>query len=168
MPTYDNLGTVTVSGSSTTTHTFSGISQSYTDLVVVCHFRPSENTSQTYIQFNSDTSTSSTNYSTISLTSNGSSSVAKQHRNIYGWYPSPGPGIGTATYLMPWVVHINNYKNTNLNKNAVSRFGNASSFSNILTHSWRSTAAITSIKLTQESGYWIAGTTFTIYGLKAS
>lgn len=168
MATYVQLATTTVSGTSTTTHTFSGISQDYTDLVLVCHFKPSANTNQPYIQFNSDTSTSSTNYSTLSLTSNGSTSVSKVHTSIYGWYPSPGPGIGTASYQMPWVVHINNYKNTNLIRTAMSRFGNASSFTNVLTHAWRSTDAITSIKLTQESGYWVAGTTFTIYGLRAS
>jgi hypothetical protein len=168
MPTYTQIATYTVSGSSTTNYTFSDISQAYTDLVLVLHFKPSENTNQPYIQFNSDTGGSNTNYSTLSLTSNGSSTVSKVHTNFFAWYPSPGPGIGTATYLMPWVVHINNYKNTNLIRTAMSRFGNPSSFSNILTHSWRSTEAITSIKLAQESGYWVAGTTFTIYGLKAS
>jgi hypothetical protein len=167
MATYTQIATYTVSGSSTTNYTFSDISQGYTDLVLVLHFLPSGNTNQPYIQFNSDTGANN-NYSTISYTSNGSSSVCQQHTSIYGWYPSPGPGIGTATYFMPWVVNINNYKNTDLIKTAVSRFGNASSFSNVLTHTWRSTAAINAIKITQETGYFVAGTSFTIYGLKAS
>jgi hypothetical protein len=166
--TYDQIGTVTISGSSTNTITLSDISQSYTDLVLVCHFLPSVNTNQPYIQFNSDTGTGTTNYSTLSSTSNGSTSVSKIHTNIYGWYPSPGPGIGTSTYFMPWVVNINNYRNTGLLKTAMSRFGNASSFSNILTHTWRSTAAISSITIVQESGTWVAGTNFTVYGLRAS
>lgn len=168
MATYIKLATYEVSGTSTTNYTFSDISQAYTDLVLVFHFKPSANTNQPYIQFNSDTSLGSTNYSTLSYTSNGSSSVSQQHMSIYGWYPSPGPGIGTASYFMPWVVNINNYTNTSLLKTAISRFGNGSSYSNFLTHTWRSTAAISSIKITQETGYFVAGTTFTIYGLKAS
>lgn len=168
MPTYDLLDTYTISGSSTTTYTFSSISQLYTDLILVVNFLPSTNTNQPYIQFNSDTGTSTTNYSTISLTSNGSNTVTRQHTSIYGWYPSPGPGIGQASYFMPWVIHINNYTNTSMMKTAMSRFGNAIGFSNILTHLWQSTSAISAIKITQETGNFVAGTVFSLYGLKAA
>jgi hypothetical protein len=167
--TYVALDKVTVSGTSTTSVTISGISGAYTDLRLVINSQNQNSTNQPYIQFNADTSTGSTNYSTTSLRGDGSSAASGRHTNQNGWYPVPGPGVGTTGNFEPWLVDIMNYSNTTTYKSGLSRFNNASSIVSANVHLWRSTAAITSITITAESGagYLVPGSTFTIYGIKS-
>jgi hypothetical protein len=168
--TYVALDKVTVSGTSTTSVTLSGISSAYTDLRLVINSQTQNSTYQTYIQFNSDTSVGSTNYSTTSLRGDGSAAAAGRHTNQNGWYPVPGPGVGTTGNFQPWTIDIMNYNSTTLLKTGLSRFNNSASIVSSNVHLWRATAqAITSITITAESsaGYLVAGSTFSLYGIKS-
>jgi len=164
--TYVALDKVTV-GTATTSITFSGISSAYTDLVIAASFLPSVSTNQPYIQFNADTGTSTTNYSTTSLRGDGSSAASGKHTNQYGWFPVPGPGVGTNGNPEPWLINIMNYSNTTTFKSGLTRFNNASSIVSANAHLWRSTAAITTVTITMETGNFAAGSTFSLYGIAA-
>jgi hypothetical protein len=163
------LKSYTVSGSSTATVTFdlTTVTGNYTDLRLVINSQNANSTYQPYIQFNSDTSGSSTNYSTTSLRGDGSSAASGRHTSNFGWYPVPGPGVGTTGNFEPWLIDIMNYSNTTTYKTGLSRFNNSASIVAANVHLWRSTAAITSISITAESGSgnFVAGSTFTLYGI---
>ena len=149
--TYTELRKTTVgTATSTITLDLTGIS-GYTDLVIVASILPSVSTNQPYIQFNADTGTGTTNYSTTSLRGDGSSAASGRHTNQFGWFPVPGPGIGTNGNPEPWLINIMNYANTTTYKTGLSRFNNAASIVSANAHLWRSTAAITSITITMES-----------------
>ena len=162
--TYVALATQTL-GSPAASVTFSSIPQGYTDLVIVGNFLPSVSTNQPYIQFNADTGTGTTNYSTTSLRGDGSSAASGRHTNNFGWYPVPGPGIGTNGNPEPWLINVMNYSNTTTYKTGLSRFNNSQSIVSANAHLWRSTAAISTVTITMETGNFNTGSTFTIYGI---
>lgn len=164
--TYEPIATTTL-GSSQTTVTFSSISGSFTDLVLVCSMKMGASTYQPILRFNSDTGS---NYSSTSLYGNGSSAGSARHTNQNGIYANPGAGAGTAGNFLPWIVNIMNYANTSTYKSTVERFNNADSVVNAGVGLWRNTSAITSVSLTAESGSndFQAGSTFTLYGIKAA
>lgn len=165
--TYEPIVTYTAPSAQSSV-TFNPISSAYTDLVLVVNSSNSVSTNQPYIQINSDTSGSSTNYSTTSMRGDGSSAASGRHSNNFGWFPVPGPGVGNNGNFNPWIVHIMNYANTTTYKSALSRFNNASSILSANAHLWRSTAAISSITVVMESGNFLTGSTFTLYGIKAA
>lgn len=166
--TYEPIATNTL-GSAAASVTFSSIPSTYTDLVFIVNTTNSASTNQPYIQFNSDTSGSSTNYSTTSLRGDGSSAASGRHSNFFAWYPVPGPGVGTNGNFEPWIINIMNYSNTTTNKTAISRFNNAISYVTANVHLWRNTAAISTITITMESSATFnTGSTFTLYGIKAA
>jgi len=163
--TYTELLKTTVgTATSSVTLDLTGIS-GYTDLVIVASILPSVSTNQPYIQFNADTGTGTTNYSTTSLRGDGSSAASGRHTNQFGWFPVPGPGIGTNGNPEPWLINIMNYANTTTFKSGLSRFNNAASIVSANAHLWRSTAAITSITITMESGNFNTNSTFSLYGI---
>ena len=163
--TYESIATQTL-GSAAASVTFSSISNTYTDLVLVMNPSMSASTNQPVITLNSDTGT---NYSTTSLRGDGSSAASSRHTSIAGWYPVPGPGVGTNGNPEPWIVQIMNYSNTTTYKTALSRFNNAISYVTANVHLWRNTAAISTITITMESSAnFNTGSTFTLYGIKAA
>jgi hypothetical protein len=168
--TYVALDTQTIVGTSTTSITFTGISGAYTDLRLIINSQNQNSTNQPYIQFNSDTGTGTTNYSTTSVQGNGSTTASNRHTNNIGWYPVPGPGVGTTGNFQPWIVEIMDYSNTTTFKSGQSRFNNSASILSMNSHLWRSTAAITSITITAEAGagYLVPNSTFSLYGIAAA
>ena len=78
--TYQPIETQTVSGTSTSTVTFSSIPQTYTDLVLVSAITQSADVSN-YLRFNSDTGT---NYSRTRLVGTGSSATSVRGTNDVG------------------------------------------------------------------------------------
>jgi len=166
MPTNTPIQSITLTSNQTSV-TFSNIDQSYTDLRLVINSQNVNSTYQPYIQFNADTGTSTTNYSTTSLQGNGSTTAANRHTSNFGWYPVPGPGVGTTGNFQPWAVYITSYSNATTYKSAVSRFNNPASIVVANAHTWRQTAPITSITITAESsaGSLVVGSTFALYGI---
>jgi len=164
--TYTPIATTTL-GSSQTTVTFSSISGTYTDLVLVASMKTVTGPYQPILRFNSD---SGSNYSSTVIRGDGSSASSGRHSNQDGIYAVPGPGIGTVGNYLPWIINIQNYSNTTTNKTVLHRFNNASSIVVAGVGLWRNTAAITTVSLTAEvnSGDFQSGSTFTLYGIQAA
>jgi hypothetical protein len=158
--TYEPIATNTVSGSSTSVITFSSISGSYTDLRLVMASQNAD--AYCVMRLNGD---STSLYSRTTLQGNGTTASSGRGSNETSWFPS----VGNATVTANGTVDINNYSNATTYKTALTRFN--LSFDAVVAQAWlyRSTSAITSITLTVPStNNWIAGSTFTLYGIKSA
>ena len=158
MPTtYEPIATTTLSSAQSSV-TFSSISGSYTDLVLVANGTASSDT-DIYVRFNSD---SGTNYSRTYILGDGSSAVSGRNSNS-----TNASVIYFKTTQSSAIVNIQNYSNSTTNKTVLSR-GNNSDFTIAYVSLWRNTAAITSVTLSANVGNINSGSTFTLYGIKAA
>ena len=158
MSTYTPIASVTLSSAQSSV-TFSGIPQTYTDIVFVCDIDGSLDDS-TRIRFNSD---SATNYSQTNLTGNGSTAASTRSSSI----AQISLGVGTATNQTNVIGSINNYSNSTTYKTVLLRANNPAEVVAARVGLWRSTSAITSIEFFIASGNWVAGSTFNLYGIDA-
>lgn len=157
--TYTPIATTTL-GSAQASYTFSSISGSYTDLVLVCSMALNAASNPT-IQFNSDTAS---NYSDTWVGGSGSVAASGRQTSV-----SAGLVAGIGTGYSPVIINIMNYSNTTTYKTYLSRGSatdqsgqNVSAWAGL----WRSTAAINSITILPGGASTIsAGSTFTIYGV---
>lgn len=165
--TYEAIATTTL-GSNQASVTFSSISGSYTDLVLIMNCRLASAGFAALLQFNGDTNT---NYSVTELYGNGSSAASGRASNISGAYLTNNLAVGdtTSTYA-PFIVNIMNYSNTTTYKTVLSRFSNANTGVDAIINLWRSTSAINEVKigLTGSGGNYASGSTFTLYGILAA
>lgn len=155
--------------------TFSSISATYTDLVLVISGTDNRgsNAADDSIQltFNADTSTGSTNYSWTAFYGTGSSAASGRGSNGRG---IDAYVIGTPAQSTPGVIisHIMSYANTNMWKTVLCRGGTGYALTSFNVGLWRSTAAIDSITIWpgyNGSGYnFFPDSTFTLYGIKAA
>lgn len=166
--TYDCIATTTL-GSDTASVTFSSISGSFTDLVLVVRTSTSTNANRALqMTFNNDTGT---NYSVTRLYGDGTTASSDRFTNQAfidaGFMPgSNGTDKGTA------IIQIMNYSNTTTNKTVLDRWESEASASGSrytagLVGLWRSTSAINEIDLLMTTGNLTSGSTFTLYGIKA-
>lgn len=164
--TYTPIETNTFS-STQTTITFSSIAGTYKDLVLICNVQrigTAENPSLT-LRFNGDTGN---NYSMTHLLGNGT--TASSNRNSsqnmmnLSYFSMP-----SSNSFAPYIINIMNYANATTYKSVVSRGGAAGSGTQATVGLWRSTAAITSVTITNDgSPYGMSsGSTFTLYGIGA-
>ena len=162
-----------VSGSSTTAVTFSSIPGTYTSLRIVANGRVSDsNTNEAIlVEFNADTGNnydwSFTFGGFSALTASTAVADSQIRAGILTGATAPANYAGTMTLDIPGYAGTTFYKTTssqsswNLDTNAGHL--NASSHAG----QWHSTAAITQIVLTdQGGGHYLAGTTFTLYGVQ--
>jgi hypothetical protein len=164
--TYEPIATQTLSSAAASV-TFSSISGSYTDLVLVANFATST-TDYAQIVLNSDTTVS--NYSGTYLLGNGTSAASGRYSGASGAYWLGGStqtattvGGGMARYM------FQNYSNSTTYKTVLQRADTASTGTGTMVGLWRNTAAITSIKIQTVSGYnLLSGSTFTLYGIAAA
>jgi hypothetical protein len=158
MSTYTPIASQTLASTAASV-TFSSIPQGYTDLVLVVAGNNSSSTYSPYIQFNGDTST---NYSITHLYGNGSTAAsARASSTATAYFGSLGATQGNA------IVQIQNYSNATTYKTALIRINDAGFrvYGSVML--WRSTAAITSVTVFNESpGTFASGTTFSIYGIQ--
>jgi len=165
--TYTPIATTTL-GTAQSSVTFSSLG-SYTDIVMVCNMRGGRAGTNDYMQvrFNSD---SGTNYSQTEMAGDGTSATSGRYANstsIFGsFFPAssaPSGEFGNA------ILNIQNYSNATTYKTLLSRSNYASGAVQAVAGLWRSTSAITSITLTTYfSSTFIAGSTFTLYGIQAA
>ncbi len=169
--TYTPIATYTVSGTSTTSVSFSSFS-GYTDLRVAINGGSDFGASFPYCYINGDTNS---NYSGTSLIGSGSTAFSEYNSN----YNKCGNfSVALTTSLSgTYFVDFENYTNTTNSKSAIWRMNctdNTSGYAGtgIAVTLWRSTSAITSLdfRLTNSSvdRVWKAGTTFTLYGIQAA
>ena len=167
--TYKPIATTTVSGGSTSEVEFASISGSYTDLIIVGNLGAATNS---YIgaRFNSDTGS---NYSVTNLSGNGSTALSNRasSRSIadISFEVIDGSAINTN-----FIAQIMNYSNSTTYKTMLSRTNNAGTGTSATVVLWRSTSAITNIKLYSSTGgganlyNFSTGSTFTLYGIAAA
>lgn len=146
---------------------FTSIPSTFTDLIVVAHYNVTSGNGLV-MRFNSDTGT---NYSNTSLWGSGSSA---------GSYRDSGQSfVGAGTYYLGGsssrenvsVIHIMSYANTNVFKTVLVASGAASRGAERQVGLYRSTTAISSIRLAQGGGFsgaGMSGSSFALYGIKAA
>jgi hypothetical protein len=159
--TYTPIATATVSGSSTNSITFSSISGTYTDIFLVGNWSGNDFIA---FRFNGDTGT---NYSMTSLY--GTGSVAGSYRNSN--QDKIDNNITSTNFSGNIEMSIMNYSNTTTNKTSIFRFNDATvTGSRGSVALWRNTSAITSITVLGFGTVinFTAGSTFTLYGIKAA
>ncbi len=164
MSTYVPIQAITLSSAAASVD-FTGIPQTYTDLVIVASARyVSTNTGQGLgIRFNGDTSS---NYSFTILEGNGSAASSYRVSNT----TSGAMGAvanGSQTSFAVVSTSIQNYTNNTINKTYITR-QSGPSFVQGIAGLWRATPApITSISIfgSGTAGNIDSGSTFTIYGI---
>ena len=161
--TYEAIATTTLTSNQTSV-TFSSISGTYTDLVLITNV--SGNDGAICIRFNSDTGS---NYSVTRLRGNGSTAASDRGSNQVYIYGTSNLSV-TAGSLQTAIWNIQNYSNTTTYKTVIFRDGMASHITGAVVGLWRNTAAITSIAVSPEFGtaVFYSGSTFTLYGIAAA
>lgn len=160
--TYEALSTTTLTSTQAniTFDISSTPNQSYTDLIIICNVKATVNENNN-VQFNNVTSGGS--YSVTRLYGNGSTYSTNLSSNQNQMQLGEMNTTGATD-----IIQIFNYSNTNVNKTVISTGGQTGGFMKITTGLFRSTSAITSIKLFPGSGSYDSGSTFTIFGIKAA
>lgn len=165
--TYTPLATTTL-GSAAATYTFSSISGSYTDLVLVIAGTTTSDGASLTVRFNSD---SGSNYSLTQLRGSGSGTQSVRGSNITSLYLGYGCGFSSSQGSNA-IMQIQNYSNTTTYKTALGRVNNPNGSTGAGTEAnvglWRNTAAITSIVVGADAGNLATGMTLTLYGIQAA
>jgi hypothetical protein len=171
MSTYTPIASQTLSSAAASV-TFSGIPQTYTDLVLVAAATGdrSSNVDSLAIRFNSD---SGSNYSYTYMTGESSTGAisgrASNQTNIWcGNFTSNNVNNPSSI-----IIQIQNYSNTTTNKTTLSRgnpiAGGGYSAVNANVGLWRNTAAVTSVTVRSETGNnFRSGSTFNLYGIASA
>ena len=159
--TYTPIATTTL-GSAASDVTFSSISGSYTDIILVMDAIMSSGDQGVGLRFNGD---SGANYSFTFLFGDGSSTTSGRS--------APATRIDAGyinTTRSTNIAQIQNYSNTTTYKTLISRFNPSTQYAGAYVGTWRNTAAITSIFLYPSTtvGTFAAGSTFTLYGVKSA
>lgn len=162
-PTEIPIATTTLSSNASDV-TFSSISGSYTDLIVVvsgASTTAGSSTNGLRWQINGDTGS---NYSETQVYGNGSTATSTGATNA----TDIGAGLlmqTSAGYFATNIIHFMNYSNTTTYKTVLTRNGGASVSTAANAALWRSTSAITSIKFYRLTDQLKTGSTFTLYGI---
>jgi hypothetical protein len=158
--TYTPIATTTL-GSAQSSVTFSSFS-GYTDLYIVVNSTAAGN-QNILLRFNSDTGT---NYSYTRMTGAGSATSNRESSidaiNLYNSSASLNGVMATT------IVQVQNYANTTTFKTVLSRGNGGANETNAQVSLYRSTSAITSLTFSIFTTNFSAGSTFTLYGIKAA
>lgn len=166
--TYTPIATTTL-GSAQADITFSSIAGTYTDLVLVLYGRASraDTSSGTLVNLNSDTGT---NYSQTRIEGDGTSAVSARNSNQTSMINADIAANNLASGIFSQVIwQFMNYSNTTTYKTVLVRTASASNEVKALVSLWRSTSAITTIKVAPSGGFnFMTGTQATLYGIAAA
>ncbi len=163
--TYEPIATQTL-GSAAATVTFSSISGTYTDLVLVATAASASGEPTISFQLNGDTGS---NYSRTLLIGNGSSATSERASSSTQGRISNSTGLTTTLGANATIAQFMNYSNSTTNKTVIARSNTTLYATEAIVNLWRNTAAITSIALFTNSGVnFAAGSIFTLYGIKAA
>jgi hypothetical protein len=158
--TYEPIATSQVTLSTTSQVTFSSIPQTYTDLRII-GVSGQQTAGSIGIRLNSNVSSV---YSATRLRGNGTDAASGRNSESQ-WRTYLNSAGNTINVLSD--VNIFNYTNTSTFKTAF--FNEYKGTDLVLTVAlFRSTSAITNISLNAESDYFVAGSRFTLYGIKAA
>jgi hypothetical protein len=161
--TYTPIATTTLA-SAAASYTFSSISGTYTDLVLVCSLL---GTSPNYprVRINGDTGA---NYSYTWLSGNGTTASSNRSSSVSSATYITANAQFSSTNPMVVVCNFQNYSNTTTNKTILTRASQAGTAAETSVALWRSTSAITSIEVLSNTGNLAIGSTLTLYGIQAA
>ena len=166
--TYTPIATATSSGS-TSTFSFTSISSTYTDLILVCSLRSSFALTDhdTLIRVNGSTSTI---YSRTKLEGDGSSASSSRNTSQTGFYSGQVQGASsTSGVFSTQIVQLMNYSNATTYKTFLSRNNTPTNYVSAVVGLWRNTAAINQVDILNADGSnWVSGSTATLYGVKSA
>lgn len=159
--TYTPIATTTL-GSAAPSVTFSSISGSYTDLILVA--TPIYSTSAaTKLYINND---STSVYSGTWLYGTGSAAGSYRVSNtapiIINYFNNGSSDTPNQ------IINFQNYSNATTFKTFIGRNNNSAQGTDAVVGLWRSTSAITQLELQTTTGNYNAGSTFTLYGVKSA
>lgn len=173
--TYTPIATTTFT-SAASSYTFSNIPTTYTDLILVfADVTLSGSGAATIdLQVGNGSIDTNSNYSFTNMGARAFSSTpfiaSLQTTTVFrsNWYTAITPtqaGMG--------IIHFMSYSNTSIFKSMLSdsriQPGDSTySGTETIASLWRSTSAINTIKIAPNTGSFAAGSTFTLYGIKAA
>lgn len=161
--TYEPIATVTMNGSSSTT-TFTNISQAYTDLRLVCSFVGVASCNYS-TRVGNGSIDSGNNYSNTRLYGTGSSATSDRNSNVDFFTSNITVGANGSNAI----IDIMNYSNTTTYKTSLQRFNDAGAIVFAVVGMWRNTSAINQLQVySTNSVNFASGSTFTLYGIKAA
>lgn len=163
--TFEPIATTTL-GSAANNITFSSIPATYTDLRLVLVAQTQTSAQYVYVQYNADTGF---NYSSTALGGNGTAAGSTRitgNNNIEGGYRSFMPV--SANWGL-WTMDVFSYAGSTNKTALITSNGDTNGGGGVdaIVALWRSTAAITSIKVFNTNNF-SSGTTATLYGIKAA
>jgi hypothetical protein len=172
--TYEPIATTTLSSSQATV-TFSGITGSYTDLVIALSGRTDRSTGidELKMRLNSDTGSNYSRTRLITITSSSSAysdRASNETSFVQGVLACASANFAASTFS-PYFFNINNYSNTTTFKTVLQRYSEAQNEYGVGTAVglYRSTSAITSIEFSSAySANFVSGSIFTLYGIAAA
>jgi hypothetical protein len=156
---YEVISTQTLASAAATV-TLSSIPSTYTDLVLVINGTAVSGGGAFRAQVNTDTAT---NYSGTQLSGDGTTASSSRFSSIN--YIRGGQFESTNTTV---ILQFQNYSNTTTYKTVLARYATPTASSDAWVNLWRSTSAISSIVVFINAINIAAGTTFTLYGVKAA
>jgi hypothetical protein len=166
MATYKPLQSIALT-SATTSITFSGIDQNYTDLVLVASTTVATASGNLVMTFNGDTTSGL--YSKTQIEGTGSTVISGRTTGANNIGLDSNMGSDTINPSIH-IINLTNYSNTTGFKTILHRqssFWSANPGTALRVGLWRNTNAITSITLTSTSVNFNAGSTFDLYGIKS-
>jgi hypothetical protein len=167
--TYVVLDKITTTGSVPSV-TFTSIPSGYTDLVIIGSAQQVTLGEDLALQFNSDTGT---NYSRTYLCGDGGTAHSGRSSNVNQIILDHHATPPTGTSFSTAIINIMNYANTNTFKSVINRTGAIDTNPGLGTVAnvglWRSTSAITSVKIFCTNGSDLkTGSTFSLYGIQGT
>ena len=164
--TYTPIETQVLNSTTSTITLGSGgtIPQTYTDLVLICNAKGDDVNGTIQMRFNGDTGN---NYSNIRVYGYTSGVGSDNGTNIT-WMQLEDPGGFFTSQFVVCRANIMNYSNTTTFKTVLNRGDETYNVAMNYVNNWNSTSAITSITLYGGSSNFVAGSSFTLYGIKAA
>jgi hypothetical protein len=168
--TYVQIGsTVTVGSGGAANMEFTSIPATYTDLIVVASMRSDAAvvSPNVKLQFNGST----TGYSERLVYGNGSAAASANRASTEIIYIYGNGSSATASTFGSLNVYIPNYASSNnksVSADTVNENNATAATAGLDAGLWSNSAAITSIRLTPDSGSFVQYTTASLYGIKSS
>ena len=145
--------------------TFSSIPSTYTDLVLVCNLGSTTALQAIIMRANGDTGS---NYSYRMMRGNGSAASAEQQATQTQVRIAVAVDTSSNPADENIITNIMNYSNTTTFKTFLGRASQAGTATETSVSMWRSTAAINQLDIGLTGSTFVAGSTFTLYGIKAA
>jgi len=167
--TYEPIATTTL-GTAAASVTFSSISGSYTDLVLVGQYSfASTGVRYATVRVGNGTVDTGSNYSDTYLdTYNGTPNSGRNSSVAQALFSySSSSGLSTSQFQVA-IANFMNYSNTTTYKTIINRNMSANDMVSAYVNLWRSTSAINIIEVIAGGANFASGSILTLYGIKSA